>query len=144
MIKIKYLSSYPHKLAPAKVGDAGIDIVASESVNIQANDTELVHTGLYVEIPEGYYIEVVGRSSLHKRGIHVNKGIIDTGYRGEILVSMSNRNFWDIDESDYLSVIKGDRIAQLIVKKKVEVKFEPVDKLEDSERGEDGFGSTDR
>ena len=144
MIKIKYLSSYPHKLTPAKIGDAGIDIVSNMAVDIFANDTELIHTGLYVEIPEGYYIEVVGRSSLHKNGIHVNKGIIDTGYRGEILVSMSNRNLWDINQGSYYTVERGDRIAQLIVKKKVEAEFIPVDKLEDSERGEDGFGSTDR
>lgn len=140
MLKIKYLGSYPHKLAPAKIGDAGIDIVASENVIIRTNDTELISTGLYVEIPEGYYIEVVGRSSLHKQGIHVNKGIIDTGYRGEIMVSISNRNKY---RGNY-TVHKGDRIAQMLIKERIDAEFIPVDELKDSERGEGGFGSTNR
>ena len=155
MIKIKYLDTYPAKLKPAKRGDAGIDIVAAEDTKIGGFDTKLISTGLYLEIPEGYYGRLVGRSSLHKQGLHVNEGIIDSGYRGEVKVSLTNLNqkliMRFVDLKDLLAgrqlvtgILKGDRIAQLIITKVEPVEFVAVEELSDSERGSKGFGSSGR
>ena len=161
LTKVKYLNTYPEELKPQKQGDAGIDIVASKDVTIGAFETILVPTGLYLEIPEGYYGRLVGRSSLHKEGLHVNEGIIDSGYRGEVMVSMSNLNYDRIIhtamgvskmiatgseeyESHNSCISKGDRIAQLIITKVEPVEYVAVDELSDSERGNGGFGSSGR
>ena len=140
-IQIKYLRQYPHELKPAKQGDAGIDIYASKIVAIRPFETALIPTGLYMEIPKGYYGRLVGRSSLHKEGLHVNEGIIDSGYRGEIKVSMTNSS----NETIFAKLVEiGERVAQLIITKVEPVEFIAVDELSESERGENGFGHTGR
>lgn len=139
-IKIKYLKQYQHELKPAKVGDAGIDIVSCRDVIVNSLDTKLIGTYLHVEIPRGYYGRLVGRSSLHMEGLHVNEGIIDSGYRGEIKVSVTNLSI----KSPFREIKRGTRIGQLIIQKCEEVEFVPVGKLSDSERGNKGFGSTGR
>ena len=138
---IKYLDTYPHELKPALEGDAGIDIYASKIVAVRPFETVLIPTGLYMEIPKGYYCRLVGRSSLHKQGLHVNEGIIDSGYRGEVKVSMTNSS----NETIFARLVEaGERVAQLIISKVEPVEFIAVDELSDSERGSNGFGHTGR
>jgi dUTP pyrophosphatase len=94
-----------------------------------------VPTGLYMAIPEGYYGQIFDRSSMGSKGKHVFGGVLDSSYRGNVMVCLYNSGapYW---------VKKGDRIAQLVILPVPEVKWEVVDKLDNSERGENGFGSS--
>ena len=125
----------------AKPGDAGADLVASESVTLDAGGGRaLVPTGLSVAIPEGYAGLVQPRSGLAARhGVTVlnTPGLIDSGYRGELKVLLVNT-----DPSTAFEVSRGERIAQLVIQRVEHVTFTDVDELPDSERGEGGFGST--
>ena len=120
---------------------AGLDVRANivESIVLPPLGRALVPTGLYVELPEGYEMQVRPRSGLAaKRGITVlnSPGTIDPDYRGEvrvILVNLSNEAF---------ELMPGERIAQLVVARFERVEWEAVDELSTTERGAGGFGST--
>lgn len=124
----------------AHPGDAGADLVSTESVILAAGQRALVGTGVRIALPEGYAAFVVPRSGLAaKHGITVvnSPGTVDAGYRGEIKVTLLNT-----DASTPYEIAPGDRIAQLIVMPVPRARFVPVDELPDSARGEGGFGST--
>ena len=88
-------------------------------------------------IPKGYYGRIAPRSGLALRdGIGVLGGVVDSGYRGEIGVILINSGSRDFD------FYKGDRVAQLIIEKCHDIEWEECDNLDDSDRGEGGFGST--
>jgi dUTP pyrophosphatase len=94
-------------------------------------------TGVAVELPEGYYARLVGRSStLRKRGLLVFEGIIDQGYRGPLFVYVTNMTTTAVE------VMDGSRIAQLIVTPIVQPTLHQVESLGTSERGANGFGSS--
>ena len=115
--------------------DAGWDLESVEDVVIEANGVApMIKTGVRVAIPDGYFGLIKERSSMAAKGIFVMGGVIDSGYRGEIMVNLAN-----ISGYDY-TIKKGERIAQLIILpcSAVMVKGE----LPDSNRGENGFGST--
>jgi dUTP pyrophosphatase len=140
MTQIKFTTEEP-ELTPkyANPGDAGADLVASESKYIFAGTTSIVSTGVSVAIPDGYVGFITPRSGLAaKYGITVlnTPGTIDSGYRGELKVIMHNSS-----TSDY-AVTKYDRIAQLVILPVEKAVFDLVDSLDDSVRGEGGFGST--
>ena len=138
-MEIKYFSSNDNTLEPAHSDDAGLDLRADDAYYINAGCTQVIGTGIYVEIPEGYFGWVADRSSMAKNGLQTAGGIIDAGYRGEIHVVITNHN----TNEDYV-IRKGDKIAQLIVIPCFN-KTVKVDKLEDlssTERGTSGFGST--
>jgi dUTP pyrophosphatase len=124
----------------AREGDAGLDLSAAEDAEIEPGARALVRTGLGVAIPDGHAGLVLPRSGLASRhGLTLANapGLIDAGYRGEIVCAMVN-----LDRSEAVRVAVGDRIAQLVI---VEVPpTQPVwrDELPASERGEGGFGST--
>jgi dUTP pyrophosphatase len=123
----------------ARQGDAGMDICAAEDKHISPFNWTAVSTGLYVEIPEGYEIQIRSRSGLaYKCGIQVlnSPGTIDSGYRGEIKVILKNN-----DHHTY-NVKKGERIAQMVVAPVTTATFVEVAELSDTERGEGGLGST--
>ena len=120
---------------------AGADLYACEPapVFIPAGETKLIHTGLALEIPEGYAGLVYARSGLAtKRGLApANKvGVIDADYRGEILVSLHNHS------AEEQCVAPGERIAQLVITPFLRVQFDETDALSDTVRGAGGFGST--
>lgn len=120
---------------------AGADLynLIGETVTIPAHSTYLVHTGISVEIPEGYCGLIFARSGLaSKRGLApANKvGVIDADYRGEVMVALHNHT----DRTQ--SVEGGERIAQLAILPFLKADFELVDELSDTERGAGGFGST--
>lgn len=121
---------------------AGADIYActeGENIVIAPGETKMVHTGIALEIPEGYAGLVYARSGIAtKRGLApANKvGVIDSDYRGEIMVSLHNHS------SDVQEITDGERIAQLVIAPYLAVEFSQVDELSDTERGSGGFGST--
>lgn len=142
VVKVINRSNYdlPHYETPLA---AGMDVKAdiTESIVLKPLDRAMVPTGLFVEIPAGYEMQVRPRSGLAaKYGISVLNapGTIDADYRGEIkviLVNLSNEQF---------EIKPGERIAQLVVAAHSRVEWEAVDELSDTQRGAGGFGSTGR
>ena len=120
---------------------AGADLYAclEKEVSIAPRETVLVHTGLALEIPEGYVGLIYARSGLAaKRGLApANKvGVIDADYRGEVMVALYNQS------ESVQTVSHGERIAQLVIAPFMAAEFEEVDELSDTVRGAGGFGST--
>ena len=140
-VKIKKLS--PDAIIPTYGSSdaAGADLYAliDEPVTIEPGKTYLVKTGIAMEIPEGYAGLIYARSGLAtKRGLApANKvGVVDSDYRGEIMVSLHNHS--DIPQT----IKKGERIAQLVITPYLRGVFNEVGELSDTVRGEGGFGST--
>ena len=122
---------------------AGADLYAlsDEPITIEAGKTVLVHTGIAMEIPTGYVGLVFARSGLaSKKGLApANKvGVIDSDYRGEVMVALHNHS--NVPQT----VAAGERIAQLVIAPYIVADFEEADELSDTVRGEGGFGSTGR
>ena len=128
----------------AHEGDAGADVCANEVVNIRCGERALVRTGLRLALPDDTVAMVCSRSGLaHKNGIIVANapGIVDSGYRGEVMVNLLNTG-----KEDFV-VRPGMRIAQLVLLPYISGVFMPVvdevfDNLADTERGEGGHGSS--
>lgn len=130
----------PDAPAYAHPGDAGADLVSTADVRLEPGERALVPTGVRIALPEGYAGFVVPRSGLAARhGITIVNapGTIDAGYRGEIKVALLNT-----DREAAYEIAAGDRIAQLIVAPVARARFVPVDDLDESVRGESGFGSS--
>ena len=126
--------------ARAYSGDAGLDLSACERVVLGPGERGLVPTGLAVAIPDGYAGFVQPRSGLaSKHGISIvnTPGLVDSGYRGELLINLLNT-----DAREPFTVEPGMRIAQLVVLEIPQVELVEVDELPDSERGVRGFGSS--
>lgn len=124
----------------AHPGDAGADLLSSETLTLEPGERALVGTGVSIALPDGFAAFVVPRSGLAaKHGITVvnSPGTVDAGYRGEIKVTLLNT-----DRTAPYSVTAGDRIAQLIIMPVARARFIPVEKLPGSDRGAGGFGST--
>lgn len=120
---------------------AGADLYAlcEGDLLIPAGETVLVHTGIALEIPEGYAGLIYARSGLaSKRGLAPSNkvGVVDADYRGEIMVSLHNHSAVD------QTIAAGERIAQLVVTPFLRVEFEESESLTDTVRGAGGFGST--
>ncbi|MCQ2186770.1 MAG: dUTP diphosphatase [Bacteroidales bacterium] len=120
---------------------AGLDVRANnpEPIVLKPLERAMVPTGLFIEIPAGYEVQVRPRSGLAaKKGITVLNapGTIDADYRGEVCVILVN-----LSDADFV-VEKGERIAQLVLAKHERIDWESVNELASSERGEGGFGST--
>lgn len=125
----------------AKPGDAGADLRASHSGEISPGKRLLVKTGVKIALPAGYVGLIHPRSGLAaKFGITVlnSPGTVDSGYRGEIMVTLINTS-----DEDY-KFETGDRIAQLVIQRYETARFVVVAELPDSDRGETGFGSSGR
>ena len=140
-VNIKKLN--PDAIIPTYGTDyaAGADLYAclTEAVTVQPGQTYLVKTGIALEIPDGFAGLIYARSGLAtKRGLApANKvGVIDSDYRGEIMVSLHNHS----DKPE--TIEPGERIAQLIITPYVQAILNEVDELSDTIRGEGGFGST--
>jgi len=121
--------------------DAGLDLSVTEYIELHPYNTYMAGTGIRVAIPKGYYGEVVMRSGFATKNNVVlanGTGIIDASYRGEIKLPLYT------DKKHVVRIPKGERVAQLILHKIPEVEVEVVDELDDTERGEGGFGSSGR
>ena len=124
-------------------GDAGYDLYADiqELIIINPHMTEMIHTVIAIEVPDGYFGAVFARSGTASRqGLRPANcvGVCDSRYRGEYMVALHN------DSNTARIIYPKDRIAQLIVMPYLNVEFNEVDELSDTERGDDGFGSTGR
>ena len=120
---------------------AGMDIRANleEPITIKPNQRSLIKTGLYISLHDGYEAQIRPRSGLAlKKGITVlnSPGTSDADYRGEIGVIIAN-----LSDSDF-TIKSGDRIAQMVIAKFEKISWKAVDKLDNSLRGNKGFGST--
>ena len=142
MIELPIQKVRPEAIVPARAyaGDAGFDLAAIERIELGPGERAVVPTGLAVAIPEGYAGFVQPRSGLASRhGITIvnTPGLVDSGYRGELMVVLHNT-----DRSEPFVVEAGMRIAQLVVVPIPEVELVEVEELPASERGARGFGSS--
>jgi len=138
-IKIKKLN--PEAIIPryAHEGDAGMDAYSLENCVLQPGERKTVPTGISFELPIGYEIQIRPRSGLalnHGITLSNTPGTLDSGYRGELKVGMINLS------GERYDVKKGERIAQLVLAKHETAEIEEVKELNQSSRGENGFGST--
>jgi dUTP pyrophosphatase len=124
-------------------GAAGLDLFAATKENkkilIAPNSAEMIPTGIAIAVPSGYEAQIRPRSGLAaKNGITVlnSPGTIDSDYRGEILVMLINHSKKDFE------VVRGMRIAQMVISKIEQFNLISVDELNTTDRGKDGFGST--
>lgn len=140
-IKIKKLSVDSTIPTRSHSTDAGLDLYASESEWV--DEGTLISTGIAVDIPPGYEGTIRPRSGLTSRtGLRVQLGTVDSGYNGEIKVIADCIPQGDVGDQSY-AVCTGDKIAQLVISPIETPKVEVVDEFDsESERGENGFGST--
>lgn len=146
MLELKVKKLHPDAKLPTKAhaSDAAFDLyLCGEDPWQTGNGTYVLHTGIAVEIPEGYYGQIAGRSSLGKRGYVVLGGVIDSSYRGEVSVLLARMNEPAPHNTfPFLVFSPGDRIAQLLILPVPQVEVAEVGELSSSERGTGGFGST--
>lgn len=142
MVEIKIINRSHHQLpAYATAQSAGMDLRANlaEPVTLRPLERRLIPTGLFIALPEGYEAQVRPRSGLAlKHGITVlnTPGTIDADYRGEIGVVLVNLS------ADAFTVSDGERIAQMVVARCEQARLTAVDALDDTERGDGGYGHT--
>lgn len=144
-LKIKVKKTHPDAVIPTQAlkTDAGYDLVAVADATLIKSEFMYIplyaeyDTGIAVEPPTGYHVEVYPRSSISKTGLILANGIglIDSDYRGTIKLRFKVANA----SSPYR---KGDKIGQLVIKKTIHADFEEVKELSDTNRGSGGFGST--
>lgn len=141
-MKVRIINKSENPLPEYKTkGSAGVDISASieQPIVLKPLQRQLIPTGLFIELPEGFEAQIRPRSGLAiKNGITClnTPGTIDSDYRGEIkviLINLSNEDF---------TINNGDRIAQMVIAKHEHVTFEQVEVLEETTRGTGGFGHT--
>lgn len=140
---IKYKKLNDLAKVPTRGSDsaAGYDLYAATEGKfiIYPHSTEMVSTGLSLELPEGYFGAIFARSGLAtKQGLRPANcvGVVDSDYRGEIKVALHN-------DTDFVQTFEeGDRVAQLVLLPYIEMTFLEAEELTETERGEDGFGST--
>lgn len=156
---VKILRPDAKPLVKVRESDAGFDVIAVEDFEILPNERAILPTGVAVCIPYGYYGQIHDRSSMAAKGIVVSGGVIDSEYRGEVRVILTNtksfvREFEEIpfkntkqdvetripDKS--FKINRGNKIAQIVIHKIALPKIEIVKELPKSDRGSKGFGSS--
>lgn len=121
----------------AHEGDAAMDLCALDGCVVKSGERKLVATGISMELPEGYFASIRGKSGLaYKKGILILGGVIEHGYRGDYGVIVLNTGGEDF------VVEAGDKIAQVVIAPVATAEVVEVEELGESVRGEDGFGST--
>ena len=140
-MKINYKKLNGNAIEPTRGSDysAGLDLYAAYGTILYPGETIKVGTGIAVELPPGTFGAVYARSGIaSKRGLRPANcvGVIDSDYRGEIIVALHN------DSQRIQTIECGERIAQLVVQPYIEVEMEQADELSSTARGEGGFGST--
>ena len=138
MTTLRVKLNVPNATKPTRStkGSAGYDLYCVWESHIPPKSVHVCDTGISVQIMEGHYGRIAPRSSLSKKLIDVGAGVIDSDYRGPLKVILYNLS------DKYYHIESGDRIAQLILEKISTPEVEIVESLEDTERGEGGFGST--
>lgn len=142
-MKVKIKKLHPDAVIPkyAKVGDAGLDLTAIGKEMIDKDEFGYIEykTGLAIEVPEGYVALIFPRSSCSDTGLILanSVGVIDSGYRGEI-----KARFKAIPDTKHYDI--GDRVAQLVIIPYPQIEFEETETLSETERGDGGYGSTNK
>ena len=141
MVKVKIKKIKDNAIIPkyAHEGDAGVDLYSTEEYILKPGERVLVSTGIKIAIPRGYEAQVRPKSGLAvKHGISIvnTPGTIDADYRGEIGIITIN-----LGQEDF-KIKKGKKIAQMVFNKVEEAEFEETEELEETTRGQGGFGST--
>ena len=139
---VRVLKLRPQALVPARATPeaTGFDLHACLDAPLTLDATpRLVPTGIAIEFPPGYDVQVRPRSGLSARGVAVAFGTIDADYRGELLVTM-----WTFGATASHNLRHGDRIAQLVIARLADVRIEEADALSETTRGGGGHGSTGR
>lgn len=127
-----YMPEYAHET------DAGADLRSPVNAVVHPHSSTTIDTGVHVEIPAGMVGMLKSKSGLNVHFNIVGEGVIDAGYTGSIRVKLYNHGF------DAFRVHRGDKISQLVIMPVHHAAFEQVDSLEETERGNGGFGSTGR
>ena len=152
-MKVKIKKLVPEAVVPAyaKPGDAGMDLTAVKVEYDRVNKCFVYHSGLAFEVPEGHVMLLFPRSSNRKTEAYLTNsvGVIDSGYRGEVMACFKRRDNDVFPEHKDTFIIEhqapykvGDRLGQIIIIPYPQVEFEEVENLEESNRGEGGHGST--
>lgn len=158
-IKIKRLTETAKIPTRGSEYAAGYDLYADNTVTIHPEENQLIHTGIAIEIPEGYFGAIYARSGLAtKQGLRPANcvGVIDSDYRGEVCVCLYNDNHYKemkVEPNEYggtdlsfpvidKEIKQGERIAQLVIQKFEPIDFEEVNNLSNTNRDQGGFGST--
>lgn len=137
-LKIKLLSPFAKMPTRGSAEAACFDLYVSEDTILPQNEFVLVPTGIAMGIPPGYCVKIFGRSSMHKRGVIVQTGIVDSDYsNGEIKIQATN-----FGNTLPVKINVGERIAQFMLVKLEPTDLELVEKLRETARGGNGFGST--
>lgn len=136
---MKVVLDNAHIPTRAHAQDAGLDLYSREDIVISAKESVVIDTGVHIELPPDTVGFVKSKSGLcFKHDILCGEGTVDEGYTGSIRVKLFN-----LGGIDY-KVHKGDKIAQLVIVDVLKPELEVVDSLEDTERGDNGFGSSGR
>lgn len=136
-MKLKVLLD-PGSFMPQRAhsADAGLDLFSREDAIIHPNSGGKFDTGVHVAIPEGYVGFLKSKSGLNVKHSIQSEGVIDSGYTGSIMVKLFNHG------SKAVEIKKGQKISQLVLLPIITPELELVDHLEDTERGDGGFGSS--
>lgn len=135
-VKIKRLHDDAKIPFYATDGAAGCDIYSIEACVIAPGETKKIPTGIAMEVPDGYYFKIEGRSGMSAKGIIKSGGVIDSDYRGEIHIVLHNIT------SQPFTIEKGDRIAQGMILPCSKISFIESHTLSETKRGTGGFQST--
>jgi dUTP pyrophosphatase len=136
-VKVKKLKMNAIVPKYAREGDAALDLHSTENYVVKPGKRQLVSTGIAMELPEGYFASIRGRSGLAaKKGIAILGGVIEYTYRGEYGVIVLNTGEEDFEISE------GDRIAQVVIQPVATAEVEEVSELSETTRGAGNFGST--
>ena len=118
--------------------DAGLDLYSPIDITVPARGSAIIDTGVHIQLPKGTAGMIKSKSGLNVKHDITSEGVVDVGYVGSMVVKLYNNG-----DTDY-HVQRGDKISQLVIVQIVTPHLMIVDKLDDSERGENGFGSTGR
>ncbi len=140
-MKLKILKLHKSAIIPqySHPGDAGLDLFSIEEQTILPGESKLIHTGIAIALPEGTEAQIRPRSGLalkHSLTVLNTPGTVDTGYRGEIGVILINHG------QKPFNVVPGMKIAQMVIASFIHAEIEPVEQLNETTRGDGGFGST--
>lgn len=135
---------YIHKIDPeahipeyAHPGDAGMDIFSNEDILLEPQERRAIKTGIAMQVPEGYVGLVWDKSGRAlKEGLSTMAGVIDSGYRGEVMIVILNTSVTKIQ------IVRGQKLAQILIQPFISPKIVELASLDDSSRGNRGFGST--
>lgn len=141
MIKVKIKKIKDNAILPkyAHKGDAGVDLYSTGDYTLKPGERVLVSTGIKIAVPKGYEAQIRPKSGLalnHGISIVNTPGTIDSSYRGEVRIIIINHG------KENFKIEKGKKIAQMIFNKVEEAEFEEIEELDNTARGEGGFGST--